>query len=419
MGNSIKVLMLVSNNLSHDARVRKEAQTVAEAGFELTVIGVGAEIPADLKDAPYQLILSSPQLLHLKNGKSLMPRWGRESVWYPLRVAVNLTVAPRRMRRWNTECTEDSPFTAAVGRPDMESLGVEQDPDIVHCHDLDTLWAGYRIAQRCGARLVYDSHEIYLALPYLREEDREQYAQIEAQVFPHLDALISVSPAIGQVLVRRYESDLTPVTLYNGGATVASSVTTVSSPVKLFFQGLFASTRNNVELIYAMQQLRGKATLTLQGWGSDEDELRDAIKEGALEDVVTIIPPVAPLEVVESANHYDVGIINIIPTNENLVYALPNKFFDYMCGGLAIASTSLLSIKEIIDKAGCGITYEPKGVEHTAQALDELISDPQRIRRMKEASLASAPQYAWPAQTKKLVMLYEKLTLKINADVVD
>ena len=38
-----KVVTLVRNNLARDARVRKEAQTVAEQGFDLTVIGFGTD----------------------------------------------------------------------------------------------------------------------------------------------------------------------------------------------------------------------------------------------------------------------------------------------------------------------------------------------------------------------------------------
>ena len=410
MGKNTKVLMLVSNDLTRDARVRKEAQTLAETGFDLTVIGIGAEAPEDLRDAPYRLLFATPWY----KDKPLAPKWGQENIWYPIRVVVNRMIIPQRRRRWNAEFVENSPFASVVGRPDFESMGLAQSPDIVHCHDLDTLWAGYRIAQRCGALLVYDSHEIFLALPYLREENREQFAQIESQVFPFLDAFVTMSPAMGHTLVQRYQSSLIPVVLYNGGATIVSSTVPVSTPVKLFFQGIFASTRNNVELIYAMRHLRGKATLTLQGWGSDEGILRDTIAKLSLEDIVTIIPPVSPLKVVESASHYDVGVINAIPTNENLVHGLPNKFFDYMCGGLAIASTSLPSVKEIIDETGCGITYEPKGVEYTAHALEELVSDPRRIQVMKEASLVAAPYYAWPAQAEKLTELYDQLERKVQ-----
>jgi len=376
------------------------------------VIGAGTEVPTDLEDAPYRFMLVEPWY----KGRPLAPKWGRETVWYPVRVLINRTVAPWRRRRWNAEFVNDSPYIPFISRPDIESMGVAQNPAIVHCHDLDTLWAGWRIAQRCGSVLIYDSHELYLELEYLPEERRRQFAQIEARVFPLVDAFITVSPEIADALIQKYQSTITPVILYNGGTHVVASTKPVSKPVKLFFQGKFASNRNNVELICAMQHLHGRATLTLQGWGPDEKNYRNVIVQSGLENVVTILPPVPISQVVDSANDYDVGVINIPPLSEHLTHTLPNKLFDYMCGGLAVASTSLAAIKGVIDEAGCGITYESESVDSTAHALEKLVSDPARIQSMKEASLAAAPRYAWPAQEKKLIALYKELAKKVQEE---
>ena len=403
--------MLVDNNLAWDSRVRMESETLAEMGLELTIIGRGEDIPADIKEAPYELVLEQPQY----HGRPLLSRWGHENIWYPIRVCANLTVTRYRTKRYNTESLKHSSLPAEVSRPDMEVAGLRYNPDIVHCQDLDTLWAGYQISKRCGALLVYDSNELYLEWDYLPKDLYKPYAQVEAQVFPHLSALITVSPQIGHSLITKYDSDLIPIIIYNAGSEVSVSAKPVSDPVRLFFQGHFMQNRNNVELICAMQYLRGKATLTLQGWGPDEEEYRRTITELALEDTVSIIPPVPPAEVVTSANNYDIGVINYRPLTEHLRQTLPNKLFDYMCGGLAIAATSLPSSKDLIEKSGCGITYDQKGAEHTAQALEALISDPQRVQRMKQASLALAPKYAWPAQAQKLETLYRQLIEQIKA----
>jgi glycosyltransferase involved in cell wall biosynthesis len=33
--------------------------------------------------------------------------------------------------------------------------------DVVHCHDLDTLWAGVKLKKKLGIKLIYDAHEIF------------------------------------------------------------------------------------------------------------------------------------------------------------------------------------------------------------------------------------------------------------------
>lgn len=402
-----KVCMMVSNDLSIDGRVQKEAAAVAEAGFEVIVVGIGTTVVKELKNKPYKLVLTTPQY----KGKPLTPKLGREEVFYPLRVLVNLTVGRYRESRWK-KTYMDSPYGVQVARPEMQSQIEALQPDIIHCHDLDTLWAGYCAAQKLGAKLVYDSHEIYLAMHFLSPMFKDQYAEIEAKVFPQIDGFVTVSPEVGEYLTTKYNSSITPVVTYNGGTHIVKEVQPIDGRVKLFFQGAFARDRNNTELVEAMAQLRDYATLTLQGWGQDKEEFERLIKEYHLEDTVFIIDPCGPLEVVDSASHYDVGVINSKCIDENFRHTLPNKLFDYMCAGLAIASTDLPPIKKIIDKAGCGITYEQKGVDHTAEVLKALVENPDEIMKMKEASLAAAPEYAWPAQAAKLKELYRSLDLE-------
>ena len=402
----LRVCMLVSNNLAIDARVRKEAETLANVGADVTVIGWGTEKPQDIIDnASYQLELARPMV----DGKDIAPRLGREDVWYPVRVLVNKTVTASRQRRYAQQ-VDESGYTPQVIRQEMIETAKRFDFDIVHAHDLDTLYAGYRIAQDQGAKLIYDSHELYLELHFLSPLLKVHYEKIEAEIFPKIDALVTVSTQIGRILCEQYNRpDLEPVVLYNGGVKVVDEIALVSSPVRLFFQGAFAPDRNLVELTAAMEHLRGKATLTLQGWGLDEEPIRDMIAERSLEGVVEIIAPCPPFEVVQSASSYDVGIINSIAEDKNFLVTLPNKLFDYMSAGLAVASTNLPPIQEILEIEGCGIVYEQKGIEHTAQVLNELVSDSGRIAVMKQASLVAAPKYAWDAQAKKLIALYQDL----------
>ena len=79
--------------------------------------------------------------------------------------------------------------------------------DVVHCHDLDTLFAGWVIARRQRAKLVYDAHECYPAMfaghggqlmPRLLET-------VDRTLAKRVDALIT----IGQLLAARFRT-LTP-----------------------------------------------------------------------------------------------------------------------------------------------------------------------------------------------------------------
>lgn len=410
-----RVVMLLLGDPTIDARVQKEARSVALAGYEVHLLCFPKHgLKRELEETPYTVHLVDGAVSEpLYAGNNLRPRLGEEDVWKPLRVLVNRTITDKRLREYRAKYGFGMDFSAYIRLPELNAKLRELKPEIIHCHDLYTLYLGYMAKQEFGCKLIYDSHEIFLELHTLDELLKPGYSEVEAQVFPELDGFITVSPQIAEILTTKYGSDIEPVVLYNGGAQIMSEVQPLSNPPRLFFQGIFALDRNNLELIEAMESLRGKATLTFQGWGPDEENYRKLIAELGLEDTVQIIDPAPPLEVVSHASNFDIGVINSKCIDDNFKNTLPNKLFDYMAAGLAIASTDLPAIQAIVEKEDCGITYAQKGARHTAEVLLELVSDPVRIARYKENALKAATTYSWGAQEVKLVELYDRLSADI------
>ncbi|MCL2606816.1 MAG: glycosyltransferase [Coriobacteriia bacterium] len=417
----LNVIMLLSSNLERDARVQKEARSLAEAGANVTIIWHGRlDADSSLRAEKYSAIEAEEAPL-----KFPMPKLGEDAVFWPLRVAVNLTytkwkhsrIVDRQIAQMNNFHLPNVDREAFI--PAMFDTAESLCVDVVHAHDLDTLYTASVIAASHGAKLVYDSHELFLGMSSLTKEQIRLFQAVETSVFPLIDALITVSPAITNRLLEDYSYDgLEPITLYNGGVFVTEQAQPLHNPVRIIFQGYFERDRNLIGLIAAMDPLRGRATLTLQGWGTEEleDELREAILLHKLEKVVSIVDPAKPLEVVRSAQNYDIGVINSVAIDDNFQTTLPNKLFDYMAAGLAIASTDLPPIKQVIDDSRCGVTFTQGSVESTSEALLSLIDDRETLQLMKRASFYSAPNYSWPAQERKLVSLYTKLATSVRDD---
>ena len=195
--------------------------------------------------------------------------------------------------------------------------------------------------------------------------------------------------------------------MYNGSARCVKEALPVHEPARLFFQGKFYPDRNLEELVEAMVFLRGRATLTLQGWSGIESRLRELVDELDLAETVHIIPPCPPADVVTSAAGYDVGVINHKPVSLNHRLSSPNKLFDYLSAGLAIVASDLPVFDLILADTGAGITFEPTGAEHTARVLSELISHPERIAEMKRRAVESCGRFSWEAQADILLGVYE------------
>jgi glycosyltransferase involved in cell wall biosynthesis len=124
-------------------------------------------------------------------------------------------------------------------------------PDIVYAHDLICLPAAYDAAQACGARLVYDAHELEVhrnpPLPFVQ---KRFVSYVEGKYGRKADAVITVGRKVGEVLgehlgrkdinviynspiiepcKRNVRSDLgvdrdTPVLLYVGKVTAGRGV---------------------------------------------------------------------------------------------------------------------------------------------------------------------------------------------------
>jgi hypothetical protein len=107
---------------------------------------------------------------------------------------------------------------------------------------------------------------------------------------------------------------------------------------------------------------------------------------------------------------FDIGIIPYRPTNLDYVYSAPNKLFEYMMAGLAVAGSDLPVIKEVLQSSGCGLVFNPDDPESIARTINLVMQDPARLTRMKEASCRAAKaRWNWEVQSAPLVEEYKRL----------
>ena len=96
---------------------------------------------------------------------------------------------------------------------------------------------------------------------------------------------------------------------------------------------------------------------------------------------VRFLPAVPMPQIPEFVNHYDVGVAAIAPTTFNTKHSLPNKFFEYIQGRLAIVIGPSPEMAKIIREYGCGVVadgFRPRDLANAVMSLDS-----QRIYAMK------------------------------------
>lgn len=392
--SGVRVVLMRYSDFRMDSRVRKEASSLCQAGAEVSLVGVGNEVAPDQRDAPYAVHLITP------HPAFVTPRLGREDIWWPLRVLVNLTYT--RFAQWR-----HGRKTRSFGYIDERLVQVvlEQSPDVVQAIDAYTLRAAVEAKRGCDAALIYECLDLVGDVDYHDDVTNERWRRIECELVHQADAVVAVSRPMAEVLVERHGIEA-PTLVFSGPWSAGGSRREPHRPPRVLFQGAFLPNRNLVGLVRAFALMKHEATLTLMGFGEQADSLRALAAELGIVHKVSVVPPVDPTEVVDAASEFDVGVICYRADTPNLVATVPNKLLDYLGAGLALVVSDLPGHRSVLDGTDAALFVDPASPIAIARGLDEVVSDLDLLRRMKEASALLAETYVWERQGEVLVDVY-------------
>jgi glycosyltransferase involved in cell wall biosynthesis len=299
---------------------------------------------------------------------------------------------------------------------------IRQKADVYHAHDFNTLMLAYLASRANGAKLVYESRELWLEMdrlvPYLPLQ-KSLLRLLEGVLARRADLVITVSDPIAGELATRYGIER-PLVLLNcpkykevqPSAEIRGSLRdTGSKKIALFIGGLVHN-RGLEQLIESAQYLR-EAEVVIMGDGLLRHSLEEKVRKMHVEDKVRFMGWIPHKELLTYAGSADVGVE---PTQSNCLnhrYALGNKTFEYLMAGLPIAVSDHPHRRQIVERYGVGEVFDEKDPRSIAQAIDSIVSDEERYREMRHrARQAAREELNWEVQAKKLVEAYEKLFAK-------
>jgi glycosyltransferase involved in cell wall biosynthesis len=423
----MRIDMFVYNRCTTDARVLKEARTLSGAGHRVRIVAVldtttaaeeereGFRIVRIDRNPPHYRLLRGTRiarrLLRLPVA-ALNPSLGRPHRGRAL-AAARLALAPlvlieRAVRRLLLAPHKPLMFLDYYWR--TYRLVRADPPDALHAHDLNTLPVAAALARRLGLPLTYDAHELYPEISTLSRREAATWSFVERHLAGRADHTLTVCDSIAAEIEHRY-GVARPTVLLNCPAAGSTNGGSPQKPAEagepvILYQGGFSRHRGLDTLVRSAHRLE-QGTIVLMGWGQIEDELRALIASENLEDRVRIVPPVPPGEVVASAAGAVVGVIPYEPIGLNNTYTTPNKLFDYMAAGLPVAASRLPELTRFVERGEMGLTFPPGDAVALATALNEILADPARYRRMRERSQEAGRRYTWEKESPKLLALYE------------
>jgi len=291
--------------------------------------------------------------------------------------------------------------------------GCKFKPDIVHANDLDTLWAGWQIKKKTGAKLVYDAHEIWTeqGLPYPKLINW-LFKKMEKFLIGKVDHFITVNQSLSDELEKMYHfPKSTPKSIiYNCPRLIVTEPTKHDrKTIIALYQGRYSVNRGLEEIAQAGQYLNPNIEIHFRGLG-DEKVLKNLklIAQNSGRRNVKFFDPVEMDLLIEEAKTADIGLVAYIPSNINNKLCLPNKVYEYMMAGLALALSDLPELKRIVKAFHNGSTFNPYKPKDIAKQINAL-ANRSKLNQMKLKSLAAAKVCNWEVEEKKLIKIYESL----------
>jgi glycosyltransferase involved in cell wall biosynthesis len=379
----MRVYMLVINNFTHDARVYKEAKTLAAAGHEVTVVALWKTgLPEQEQQSGFKV----------KRLRLYTHRWrGR-------------LVAP---------LVKYLEFALLVWR-----LAGRAPANVYHAHDAKTLPAAWLASRRAEAYLVYDAHELETGRNFGNSQLAGIYQHMWAwpeQVFiGRADAVLTVGNCIADELRELYGIKQPTVVMncpewqdVDSSSRLRNELGIPADQRIVLYVGRVAAGRGLELFLEAVQRLPGVVGVIL-GDGPLVPKFRENIRSGLWQRVY--LPGKIPLA--ELANYIasaDVGVALIEDTCRSYHFALPNKLFEYINAGIPVVGSDLPEIAPIIQDHQIGEVVNAEDLQSIVDGIQHLLNHPTYYQQAKANTQRIAKKFTWKKEGKKLLQLYHEL----------
>ena len=281
--------------------------------------------------------------------------------------------------------------------------------DAIHCHDVDTLPAGYaaRAAKLWRPKLAYDMHDLPEA--FLRFFPLTKVTQ---KIF--LSTARSAATAI-VVVNDRFVSYLRKLGFQKTKLVVVMNAPTAlggrrekerGREFNVLYYGWLGEERGVKLLIEAVKGLEG-VSLTLAGRGELEPYVREASSKDPsvrflgwlrMEDLE---PVIAGADLIPSL--YE-------PRTKNAQMATPGKLLTAMSLSIPSLVPAGTYQAEIVKRFQCGVVVDWRDASDVRRAIEGLSTDREEYERLARASYAAfASTFSWEVMGERLAKAYDEM----------
>jgi glycosyltransferase involved in cell wall biosynthesis len=358
-----RLCFTVTNDLSYDQRMNRICTSLAENGYEVTLVGFKRRSSLPLKHEAF-------------GQKRLSLIFSKGKLFY-------------------AECNIRLFFYLM-----FKSM------DLVCAIDLDTILPCLFVSRFKNVRRVYDAHELFTETKEVirRPGIRKLWMRIERYAVPQFRWGYTVSESIATELHRRYKVEYQVI---RNLTRLRKESLPVTERKFIFYQGAVNEARAFEFLVPAMKKIDNK--LVVCGDGNFMPQLKQLIKDNGVEGKVELRGMVPPEELWRVSLEAKVGITIIENDGMNQYFSLPNKFFDYIHAEIPQVAVNYPEYKRINDQFEVAVLLDTTDPEIIAAAINNLLYNDVVYNRLRNNCIMARQTLNWQQEEKKLLNFYQSV----------
>jgi glycosyltransferase involved in cell wall biosynthesis len=358
-----KIIFTVTSNLVFDQRMKRICSTLADAGYDVMLVGRKLKNSPALSAENYK-----QQRLHcwFAKGKLFYAEYNIRLFFYLL-------------------------FKKA---------------DCICAIDLDTILPVYCISSLKGIRRVYDAHEYFSQLDEVvsRPGIYRIWHWIEKKLLPRFLQGYTVCESLAVEFKKNYDVDY--VVIRN--VPVLQSLSGKENKEKLIlYQGAVNKGRSLEKLVTAMKEIN--SGLWICGDGNFMKEMKEAVVNEGVLDKVLFMGMLEPELLKKKTAEAYIAINPFDKNGLNQYLSLSNKFFDYIHAAVPQVTMNYPEYRKINERYEVAVLIDEPEPAAIAGAVNKLLNDTQLYTRLRENCLKAREELNWQIEKEKLLKFYQEI----------
>lgn len=357
------IFFTVTTDLSYDQRMIRICTTLANAGYDVTLVGRQLQSFIALKEQPYQQ-------------KRLRCIFEKGKLFYAeYNVRLFFFLLFKKM-------------------------------DGICAIDLDTILPCYWISRIKKIKRIYDAHELFCEMKEIVTRPRiyKIWKWIERKTVPHFKDAYTVNQPIADEFFRMYNRHfevIRSIALYDEERQIADKEKFI------LYQGAVNEGRSFETLIPAMQWVN--APLIICGDGNFMQQAKKLVNDLQLQEKVIFKGMLSPCDLRSITNKAYIGITLFEKEALSNYYSLANRFFDYIHSGVPQLCVNYPVYKEINNLEEIAVLVDELDYATIATALNKLLNNELYWQQLHQNCKTAAKTFNWQKEEIKLIAFYKHI----------